>query len=130
MASPRSTSTDMAWPGSGAPFRPRRARGGAPRCGTPVVRMIPETGRKALYVCRLVTDRINELAPAESRALIDELCDHIENRKLVYDQQRRVGDILIWDTRCPSHARTDFSADERRLLKRVTASDNVPPLQR
>jgi taurine dioxygenase len=101
----------------------------APRAVHPVVRRIPETGRKALYVCRLMTDRINELAPAESRALIDELCDHIEDRKLVYEHKWRVGDMLIWDNRCTSHARTDFSADERRLLKRVTVSDHVPPLQ-
>ncbi|MEA3023788.1 MAG: taurine dioxygenase, partial [Alphaproteobacteria bacterium] len=64
-----------------------------------------------------------------SRALIDELCDHIEDRKLVYEHKWQVGDILIWDNRCTSHARTDYSADERRLLKRVTVSDHVPPLQ-
>lgn len=99
----------------------------APRAVHPVVRTIPETGRKALYVCRLMTDRINELPPEESRALIDELCDHIEGSRLVYEHKWRVGDILIWDNRCTSHARTDFSAAERRLLKRVTVSDTVPP---
>ena len=100
----------------------------APRAIHPVVRTIPETGRKALYVCRLMTDRINELDPQESRALIDELCDHIEDQKFVYQHKWRIGDIVIWDNRCTSHARTDFGASERRLLKRVTVSDNVPPM--
>jgi taurine dioxygenase len=101
----------------------------APRAIHPVVRKIPETGRKALYVCRLMTDRINELDPQESRALIDELCDHVEDQKFVYQHKWRIGDIVIWDNRCTSHARTDFGASERRLLKRVTVSDNVPPMQ-
>jgi taurine dioxygenase len=100
----------------------------APRAVHPVVRKIPETGRKALYVCRLMTDRINELDPHESRALIDELCDHVEDQKFVYHHKWRIGDIVIWDNRCTSHARTDFDASERRLLKRVTVSDNVPPM--
>ena len=99
----------------------------APRAVHPVVRTVPETGGKALYVCRLMTDRINELDERESRALIDELCDHIESENFVYHHKWRVGDILIWDNRCTSHARTDFDASERRLLKRVTVSDNVPP---
>ena len=29
-----------------------------------------------------------------------------------------VNDYVIWDNRCSVHARTDFSADQRRLLKR------------
>src|SRR5258705_4843374 len=101
----------------------------APRAVHPVVRRIPETGRKALYVCRLMTDCVNELALAESRALIDELCDHIEDRKLVYEHKWRGGDILILDNRCTNHARTQFFAHERRLLKPVTVFDNVAALQ-
>ena len=44
----------------------------------PVVRRIPETGKKALYVCRLMTDKIIDMPEHESRALLSELCDHIE----------------------------------------------------
>lgn len=95
----------------------------------PVVRRIPETGKKALYVCRLMTDRIVDMPEAESRALIDELCDHIESPELTYAHKWKVGDILVWDNRCTSHARTDFSDKERRLMKRVTIGDTVPPLQ-
>jgi taurine dioxygenase len=99
-----------------------------PRCVHPVARRIPETGKKSLYVCRLMTDRILELPEDESRALIDELCDHAENPRFVYQHKWQVGDILVWDNRCTQHARTDFSENERRLMKRVTFADDRVPL--
>jgi taurine dioxygenase len=95
----------------------------------PVVRRIPETGKKALYVCRLMTDHIIDMPDDESQALITELCDHIEDPALSYQHKWKVGDIVIWDNRCTSHARTDFSDKERRLMKRVTIGDTVPPMQ-
>lgn len=99
----------------------------APTAVHPIVRTIPETGRKALFICRLMTDRIQELPEAESRALLDELCDHVENHRFVYAHKWSVGDILIWDNRCTIHARTDFDGGQRRLLKRVTVGDDTPP---
>jgi taurine dioxygenase len=94
----------------------------------PVVRTLPENGKKALYVCRLMTDRINGLADSESRALLDEICDHLESPRFQYAHRWEVGDILIWDNRCTIHARTDFDGSQRRLLKRVTVGDTSPPL--
>jgi taurine dioxygenase len=35
-----------------------------------------------------------------------------------YEHVWRLGDYVIWDNRCSVHARTDFPAGERRLLKR------------
>lgn len=99
----------------------------APTAVHPLVRTIPETGRKALFVCRLMTDRIEELPEAESGALLAELCDHVENPRFVYAHKWRVGDIVIWDNRCTIHARTDFDGSQRRLLKRVTVGDDTPP---
>lgn len=99
-----------------------------PQASHPLVRRIPETGKKSLFLCRLMTDRIDGLAPAESRALIDELCDQMEQPQFIYAHKWRVGDILVWDNRCTCHARTDFSETERRLMKRVTIGDDVAPL--
>ena len=99
-----------------------------PRATHPIVRRIPETGKKALYLCRLMTDRIEGMPDDESNALIDELCDHIESPRFIYQHKWRVGDILIWDNRCTCHARTDFSENERRLMKRVTIGDNAVPM--
>lgn len=94
----------------------------------PLVRRIPENDKRALAVCRLMTDRIEGLPEDESRELIEELCDRIEAPSNVYSHTWRVGDILIWDNRCTSHARTDFPTTERRLMKRVTIGDTQPPL--
>jgi taurine dioxygenase len=93
----------------------------------PVIRTIPETGRKSLYVCRLMTDRIMELSEAESRVLLEELFDHIERPEFAYEHHWRPGDVLIWDNRCVIHARNDFDERERRLLKRVTVGDETAP---
>lgn len=105
----------------------KRLSQAAPTAIHPVVRTIPETGRKALYISRLMTDRIIGLPEVESRALLDELCSHCEQPRFIYQHKWRVGDLLIWDNRCVTHARTDFPADERRLLKRVTVGDSLRP---
>jgi len=92
----------------------------------PVVRTHPATGRKALYVNRLMTREIEGLPRAESETILQKLFDHQEQPKFVYEHVWRPGDILMWDNRCTLHARTDFSADERRLLRRVTILGERP----
>jgi len=92
----------------------------------PIARMHPETGRKALYVNRLMSWRIEGMEEAESRSLLDALFDHIEQPHFVYQHRWRVGDLLLWDNRCTLHARTDFPPDERRLLRRVVLTGDRP----
>jgi taurine dioxygenase len=99
---------------------------GVPTYVHPVVRTHPATGRKALYVNRLMTVRIEDMPEAESGELLDFLFDHQEQRQFIYEHVWRVGDILMWDNRCTLHARTDFSADERRLMRRVTILGEKP----
>jgi taurine dioxygenase len=95
-------------------------------CWHPVVRTHPATGRKALYVNRLMTREIEGLPLEESDAILQKLFDHQEQPKFVYEHVWRVGDILMWDNRCTLHARSDFSAGERRLLRRVTILGEKP----
>ncbi len=92
----------------------------------PAVRTHPATGRKALYVNRLMTREIEGLPRDESDALLQTLFDHQEQPQFVYEHVWRPGDILMWDNRCTLHARTDFSAGERRLLRRVTLIGETP----
>lgn len=90
----------------------------------PVIRVHPVSKRKSLYVNRLMTYKIEGLPEEESEELLNFLFDHQEQRKFVYEHVWRPGDIILWDNRCTLHARTDFRAGERRLLRRITlASD-------
>jgi taurine dioxygenase len=106
--------------------RGTRLADGVPSCVHPVVRTHPATGRKALYVNRLMTMRIEGLPADESDELLDTLFAHQERREFVYEHVWRPGDLLMWDNRCTLHARTDFSPDERRLMRRVTILGEKP----
>ena len=106
--------------------RGTRIAEGVPSCLHPVVRTHPATGRKALYVNRLMTVHIDGLPQQESDVLLDFLFDHQEQREFIYEHVWRAGDLLMWDNRCALHARTDFSPDERRLMRRVTILGERP----
>src|SRR5262249_39016460 len=80
----------------------------------------PATGKKALYVSRLMSARIAGLAKSESDAALDELFAISEDPALVYEHAWRLGDLVIWDNWASIHARKDFPPDEPRLMRRLT----------
>jgi taurine dioxygenase len=96
-------------------------------CVHPVFRTHEETGKKAVYVNRLMTVGIVDMPAAESEPLLNAVFDHAERREFVYEHVWRVGDLLLWDNRCSSHARTDFPSTERRLMLRTTVKGTVRP---
>jgi taurine dioxygenase len=106
--------------------RGTRIKDGVPHFAHPVVRTHPATGRKALYVNRLMTIAIEGLPEDESGELLNFLFAHQENPAFVYAHTWRVNDLLLWDNRCALHARTDFPATERRLMRRVTVLGERP----
>jgi len=99
---------------------------GVPHYVHPVVRTHPSTGRKALYVNRLMTVRIEDMPEAESEELLNLLFNHQEQREFVYEHVWQPNELLMWDNRCTLHARTDFSPGERRLMRRVTILGEKP----
>lgn len=98
----------------------------APKFVHPVVRTHPETGRKGVYVNRLMTDHILGMDRAESDALLEELFLQIEKPEFIYGHKWRVGDLVMWDNRCALHARTDFDPGTRRMMRRVTVKGDRP----
>jgi taurine dioxygenase len=97
-------------------------------CVHPVFRTHDETGRKAVYVNRLMTVKVLDIPEAESDRLLNALWDHSERREFVYEHVWRVGDLLLWDNRCSTHARTDFPSSERRLMLRTTVKGTARPV--
>ena len=93
----------------------------------PVVRTHDETKRKALYVNRLMSVGIEGMPEAESDEILNFLFDHSEKPDFVYTHVWRKGDLIVWDNRCSSHARTDFPSDQRRLLLRTTVKGTCKP---
>ena len=86
-----------------------------------------DTGRKAVYVNRLMTVGIEGMPQAEAEPLLEAVFDHAEKPEFVYEHVWRVGDLLLWDNRCSSHARRDFPSTERRLMLRTTVKGSVRP---
>ncbi|HSN39419.1 MAG TPA: TauD/TfdA family dioxygenase [Burkholderiales bacterium] len=91
-----------------------------PPVAQPVVRVHPETGRKALYIGEKVK-RFDGMTDEESRPLIDYLVKHATRPEFVYRHQWRENDILVWDNRCTMHlALGDFDETQLRHLERTT----------
>ena len=86
----------------------------------PVFITHPDTGRKTLFVDRLMTSRVEGVDARESDAILEQLYAIGERREFIYEHVWQLGDFLMWDNRCTIHARTDFPKDEPRLLRRCT----------
>ena len=97
-----------------------------PHASHPVVRTHPETGRKALYVNRTFTTRINELSDSESDALLNHLYDHCEQPDFQIRFRWQRNDVAFWDNRCTMHhAIWDYWPHERKG-RRVTIKGDRP----
>jgi alpha-ketoglutarate-dependent 2,4-dichlorophenoxyacetate dioxygenase len=88
-----------------------------------VVRTIPETGRKSLYIASHV-GRVLGMPKEEGSALIDELLAHATQRQFVYTHRWRVHDLVMWDNRCTLHHGVAFDDLRwKRDMHRATVSD-------
>lgn len=106
-----------------APPRP-----GAPAWVHPLVIQHPRTGRRSIFFNRLMTDRIEGMPYAASRALLGELFELTEQERFMYRHRWRVGDLLVWNNRFTLHGRTDFDPAERRKLRRIALQGETRPV--
>ncbi len=89
----------------------------------PLVRTIPRSGRRSLYVAAHAS-RIIDWPVPEGRLLLRDLIEHATRPELVYRHAWRVGDLVIWDNRATMHRARPFEdATYRRELRRVTTLD-------
>lgn len=89
----------------------------------PLVKVHPGSGRKSLYLSRLMTRSVVGMERTESDALLEALFEHAEKPEFIYAHRWTPGDLVIWDNRAVNHARADFPADQLRLLRRYTVSE-------
>jgi alpha-ketoglutarate-dependent 2,4-dichlorophenoxyacetate dioxygenase len=95
----------------------------------PLVRTIPRSGRRSLYVASHAS-RIVDWPVPEGRLLLRDLIEHATQREFVYRHAWRVGDFVIWDNRATMHRALPFDdARHRRELRRVTTLDVDTPVR-
>jgi alpha-ketoglutarate-dependent 2,4-dichlorophenoxyacetate dioxygenase len=93
----------------------------------PLVRTIPRSGRRSLYLASHAS-RIIDWPVPEGRLLLRELIEHATQPRFVYRHQWQVGDLVIWDNRATMHRARPFDdALYRRELRRVTTLDVEQP---
>lgn len=80
----------------------------------------PVSGRKALFVSRLMSAKIEGLSHEESEDALNQLFDISETPEIVYEHKWRLGDLVVWDNWCSIHMRKDFPREEDRLMRRLT----------
>ena len=88
----------------------------------PLVRVHPETGRKALYLGRRrdwPSNYIIGMPNAESEKLLDKLWAHATQDNYAWGHKWRVGDLVLWDNRCAMHYRSEVDPKQARVLLRT-----------
>jgi taurine dioxygenase len=92
----------------------------------PLVIMHPSTGHPLLICNTLMADFIVGLPKDQSDALLERLCQELEQPEFIYEHVWKVGDLLLWDNLAVQHARTDFDPNERRALRRTQLRGGKP----
>jgi alpha-ketoglutarate-dependent 2,4-dichlorophenoxyacetate dioxygenase len=101
-------------------------RNAMPPARHPVVRTVPESGRRSLYLGAHVTHIVG-LTRDESDRLIADINGHIARPEFRYRHRWRVGDLLVWDNRCTLHRATPYEVfKDRRDMRRATINEYGP----
>ncbi len=92
----------------------------------PVVRTHPDTGRKALYVNPMFTQRFSGWTVGESRPLLDYLYAHATKPEFCCRFLWQERSVALWDNRCVQHYAVDDYRDFERVMYRVTIRGERP----
>jgi len=92
----------------------------------PVVRRHPVTGRAALFVNPVYTQRFEDMTAEESRPLLEYLHQHCVRPELQMRVRWRPGMMMLWDNRCTLHLAINDYDGQRRLLHRTTVAGARP----
>ncbi len=85
----------------------------------PVVRTLPETGRKTLFVNIAYTRRFEGMTEEESAPLLDYLFRHAAKPEFTCRFSWEDGSVAFWDNRCLTHLAVNDYHGQRREMRRV-----------
>lgn len=92
-----------------------------PPIAQPVVRVHPETGKKALYLCNPgITRHIAGMSEEESQPLLKYLLDHATRPEFTCRFRWQVGSLAVWDNRRALHYPVNDYYGYRRVMHRIT----------
>jgi taurine dioxygenase len=97
-----------------------------PKASHPVVRTHPVTKRKALFVNGHFTTHIDGLAPEESRAILNYLCEHSTREEFQVRFRWQPHSVAFWDNRCVQHLAIWDYYPRTRSGRRVTIKGDRP----
>lgn len=104
-----------------------RIAAATPKVRHPLVRIHPETGLRALYMCGAFMRGISGMEPAESQVILDLLRSKLNDPNLQVRWRWRPGDVAMWDERCTNHrANSDHAPAGHRLVRRCLVGSAVP----
>jgi taurine dioxygenase len=92
----------------------------------PVVRVHPETRRKALYVNVAHTERFAGMTREESLPILRYLYQHQTRPEVTCRFRWTPGSIAFWDNRCAQHNAINDYPGHRRLMHRLTLAGDKP----
>lgn len=92
----------------------------------PVVRIHPETGRRALYVNPAHTERFVGMTVEESRPLLEHLYSVAVRPEHTVRFRWEVGSLALWDNRCAWHNPVNDYHGWTRTMHRITLAGDVP----
>src|SRR5881396_2009213 len=92
----------------------------------PVVRVHPETGRRALYVNVAHTVRFEGMTEEESAPILKFLYRHQVRPEFTCRFRWQPGSLAFWDNRCAQHNAVNDYAGHRGLMHRITLAGDVP----
>ena len=97
-----------------------------PSASHPIVRTHPITKKKALYVNKFFTTRVEGLNVEESKLILNFLFQHCEKTDFQIRYRWNKNDMAFWDNRCTLHkAIWDYHPMERKG-RRVTIKGTIP----
>ena len=87
----------------------------------PLVKVHPETGRRALFIGRHIKC-IAGMGEPETQSLIDELTTFACRPPRLLKHQWSVGDIAVWDNRCLLHRARPYDMAQARVMMHTRVS--------